>query len=188
MIENAQMDIPEAMIETQTRQMLDDFARRMQSQGLSMEQYFQFTGQSVDKMMEDMKPQALKRIQTRLVLEKVAEAENIQPSEEEITEEIQKMADTFTEGYRIGFELTGKDLSKKKTVNIRYCLGFERLVRAEIKNFEKLGLKPTIYRAAVNTINKRLNIKVGYYGDKEIDFVGEKNGEKLYIQVALKNR
>ena len=72
-------------------------------------------------------------------------------------------------------------MSKKKTVNIRYCLGFERLVRAEIKNFEKLGLKPTIYRAAVNTINKRLNIKVGYYGDKEIDFIGEKNGEKLYI-------
>ncbi len=59
-IENAQMDIPEAMIETQTRQMLDDFARRMQSQGLSMEQYFQFTGQTADKMMEDMKPQALK--------------------------------------------------------------------------------------------------------------------------------
>ena len=88
-------------------------------------------------------------------------------------EEIQKMADTFTEGYRIGFEITGKDLSKKKTVNIRYCLGFERLVRAEIKNFEKLGLKPTIYRAAVNTINKRLNIKVGYYGanpNKQMDF------------------
>ena len=94
-IENAQMDIPEAMIETQTRQMLDDFARRMQSQGLSMEQYFQFTGQSVDKMMEDMKPQALKRIQTRLVLEKVAEVENIQPTEEEVNEEISKMAEAY---------------------------------------------------------------------------------------------
>ena len=91
-IENAQMDIPEAMIETQTRQMLDDFARRMQSQGLSMEQYFQFTGQSVDKMMEDMKPQALKRIQTRLVLEKIAEVENIQPTEEEVNEEISKLS------------------------------------------------------------------------------------------------
>ena len=94
-IENAQMDIPEAMIETQTRQMLDDFARRMQSQGLSMEQYFQFTGQSVDKMMEDMKPQALKRIQTRLVLEKIAEVENIQPTEEEVNEEISKMAEMY---------------------------------------------------------------------------------------------
>ena len=95
MIENAQMDIPEAMIETQTRQMLDDFARRMQSQGLSMEQYFQFTGQSVDKMMEDMKPQALKRIQTRLVLEKIAEVEIIQPTEEEVNEEISKMAEMY---------------------------------------------------------------------------------------------
>ena len=94
-IENAQMDIPEAMIEPQTRQMLDDFARRMQSQGLSMEQYFQFTGQSVDKMMEDMKPQALKRIQTRLVLEKIAEVENIQPTEEEVNEEISKMAEMY---------------------------------------------------------------------------------------------
>ena len=83
------------MIETQTRQMLDDFARRMQSQGLSMEQYFQFTGQSVDKMMEDMKPQALKRIQTRLVLEKIAEVENIQPTEDEVNEEISKMAEMY---------------------------------------------------------------------------------------------
>ena len=94
-IENAQMDIPEAMLMTQCRQMLDDFSRRMQSQGLSMDQYFQFTGQSMDKMMEDMKPQALKRIQTRLVLEKVAEVENIQPTEEEVNEEISKMAEAY---------------------------------------------------------------------------------------------
>ena len=94
-IENAQMDIPEAMLMTQCRQMLDDFSRRMQSQGLSMEQYFQFTGMTADKMMEDMKPQALKRIQTRLVLEKVAEVENIQPTEEEVNEEIAKMAEAY---------------------------------------------------------------------------------------------
>ena len=94
-VENAQMDIPEAMINTQARQMLDDFARRMQSQGLSMEQYFQFTGQTADKMLEDMKPQALKRIQTRLVLEKIAETENIQPSEEEVDAEIAKMAEAY---------------------------------------------------------------------------------------------
>ena len=94
-IENAQMDIPEAMLKTQCRQMLDDFSRRMQSQGLSMEQYFQFTVMTADKMMEDMKPQALKRIQTRLVLEKVAEVENIQPTEEEVNEEIAKMAEAY---------------------------------------------------------------------------------------------
>ena len=89
------MDIPEAMLMTQCRQMLDDFSRRMQSQGLSMDQYFQFTGMTADKMMEDMKPQALKRIQTRLVLEKVAEVENIQPTEEEVNEEISKMAEAY---------------------------------------------------------------------------------------------
>lgn len=94
-IENAQMDIPEAMLQTQCRQMLDDFSRRMQSQGLSMDQYFQFTGMTAEKMMEDMKPQALKRIQTRLVLEKVAEVENIQPTEEEVNKEISKMAEAY---------------------------------------------------------------------------------------------
>ena len=94
-IENAQMDIPELMTKTECRQMMDDFSRRMQQQGLSMEQYFQFTGQSMDKMLEDMKPQALKRIQTRLVLEKIAEVENIQPTEEEVNEEISKMAEMY---------------------------------------------------------------------------------------------
>ena len=88
-------------------------------------------------------------------------------------EAIQDMARTFTEGYRIGFVLGNKPLDKKKTVNIRYCLGFERLVRAEIEQFEKMGLNPTIYRAAVNTINKKMHIKIGYYGaspNKQMEF------------------
>nr|WP_294664605.1 trigger factor [uncultured Blautia sp.] len=125
-IENAQMDIPELMTTTECRQMMDDFARRMQQQGLSMDQYFQFTGQSMDKMMEDMKPQALKRIQTRLVLEKIAEVENIQPSEEEITEEIQKMADAYKmEADKIreaigenGLEQMKKDMAVQKAVTV----------------------------------------------------------------------
>ena len=125
-IENAQMDIPELMTKTECRQMMDDFSRRMQQQGLSMEQYFQFTGQSMDKMMEDMKPQALKRIQTRLVLEKIAEVENIQPSEEEITEEIQKMADAYKmEADKIreaigesGLEQMKKDMAVQKAVTV----------------------------------------------------------------------
>ncbi len=94
-IENAEMDIPDPMIQNQIDQMVDDFGRRMQSQGLSLEQYFQFTGLTVEKLMEEMKPQALKRIQSRLVLEKVAEVENIQPTEEEIEEEIAKMAEMY---------------------------------------------------------------------------------------------
>ena len=89
------MDLPEAMVDTQARQMLDEFAQRMQQQGLTLDQYMQFTGMTADKMMEDMKPQALKRIQTRLVLEKVAEVENIQPTEEEVNEEISKMAEAY---------------------------------------------------------------------------------------------
>ncbi len=94
-IENAEMEIPDAMINTQVRQMMNDFASRMQSQGLTMEQYFQFTGMIAEKMQEEMKPQALKRIQTRLVLEKIAETENIEVSEEEVNEEISKMAEMY---------------------------------------------------------------------------------------------
>ena len=94
-IEKASMEIPDAMLETQVDQMLDDFARRIQAQGLSMEQYMQFTGATQDAMREQMKPQAMKRIQTRLVLEKIAEAENIQISDERLDEEIAKMAEMY---------------------------------------------------------------------------------------------
>ncbi|MCI5480682.1 MAG: trigger factor [Lachnospiraceae bacterium] len=94
-IENASMEIPDAMVETQTRQMMDDFANRMQQQGLSMEQYFQFTGMDAEKLAEQMKPSALKRIQTRLVLEAIVKAENIEATEEEYMAEIKKMADMY---------------------------------------------------------------------------------------------
>lgn len=94
-IENAQMDIPEAMVKTQINQMIDDFARRIQSQGLTMEQYMQFTGSTRETMQEQMRPQAMKRIQSRLVLEKVAEVENIQISDEKLDEELTKMAEMY---------------------------------------------------------------------------------------------
>ena len=77
---------------------------------------------------------------------------------------IVKMADVYTEGYRIGFVNTGKDLSKKKTVNIRYVLGFERVVKKAIENFEKMGLSPVIYRSGVSMLTKRQPLKIGYYG------------------------
>ena len=79
-------------------------------------------------------------------------------------ETIRRMADVYTEGYRIGFINTGKDLSKKSVVNIRYSLGFERVIRAAIENFRKMGLKPVIYRAASGVITKREHHKIGYYG------------------------
>nr|WP_317282984.1 trigger factor [uncultured Sellimonas sp.] len=94
-VANATMDIPEAMIDTEVRQMANDFAQRLQQQGLSVEQYFQFTGMTAEKMTEELKPQALKRIQTRLVLEAIVKAENIEISDEKLDEELQKMADAY---------------------------------------------------------------------------------------------
>lgn len=79
-------------------------------------------------------------------------------------EEIQSMARTFTEGYRIGFITTGKDITKKKTVNIRYCMGFERMIRAAVEQFREMGLEPVIYRAATHVVNKRQQSRIGYYG------------------------
>ena len=94
-VENASMEIPEAMIEEQVREMLNDYARRMQSQGISLEQYMQFTGMTVDSMKEQMRPQAEKRIRTRLVLEAVVAAENIEASDEAVENEIKQMAETY---------------------------------------------------------------------------------------------
>ena len=94
-IANAQMDIPEAMIQNQIQQLMNDFVQRMQAQGLSIDQYYQFTGLDQAKIQEQMRPQALKRIQSRLVLEKVAEVENIQVSDEKFEEELKTMADMY---------------------------------------------------------------------------------------------
>ena len=94
-IENAQMEIPQAMIDSQARQMADEFAQRLQMQGMQMDQYFQYTGLDADKFVETTKPQALKRIQTRLVLEAVVKAENIQVSDEELEKEFEEMAKAY---------------------------------------------------------------------------------------------
>ena len=94
-VKNAEYEIPQPMIETQTTQMVEDFAQRIQSQGITLEQYFQFTGLTAEKMMEDMKPQAIKRIETRLVLEAIAKAENIEITDEKVDEELAKMAESY---------------------------------------------------------------------------------------------
>ena len=100
-VENATMEIPDKMIDAQAENMVQDMARRMQSQGLSLEQYFQFTGMTAEKMMEELqmkeqaRPDAEKRIRTRLVLEAVAKAENIQISDEKVDEEVAKMAEAY---------------------------------------------------------------------------------------------
>ncbi len=98
-------------------------------------------------------------------------------------EQIQRMADVYTEGYRIGFVNTGKDLSRKSTVNIRYVVGFERVVKAAIENFAKMGLKPVIYRAAVSALTKRGQAKIGYCGgnpNKQYDY-DHRNDQGLFL-------
>ena len=94
-IENAVMDIPDPMIDLQVEQMLQDFAMNMQQQGISIEQYMQITGLTAEKMMQDMRPQALKRIQSSLLLSKIAEVEDIQVTEEDIENELKDMAETY---------------------------------------------------------------------------------------------
>ena len=94
-IANASMDIPEMMIGTQVSQMQEDFAQRISGQGLTLEQYFQFTGLTMEKMLEELRPQALKRIQTRLVLEAIAKKEAIEVGEDKIEAELVKMAEAY---------------------------------------------------------------------------------------------
>ena len=94
-VEDSEMEIPEAMLQTQQKQMVDEFAQRITMQGLSMEQYFQFTGTNYQQMAEQVKPQAEERIRTRLVLEAVAKAENIEATEEDYEEELKTMAEVY---------------------------------------------------------------------------------------------
>ncbi len=125
-IEDAKMEIPEAMIETQVRQMAEDFVARLQQQGLSIEQYFQFTGLTPDALKEQMQPTALKRIQTRLVLEAIVDAEKIEVTEEELNVEIEKMAKLYQMEVDKINELMGdfekenmkKDLAVQKAIDV----------------------------------------------------------------------
>ena len=94
-INDSEMDIPDAMVETQQRQMVEEFAQRLQMQGLSLDQYFQFTGLNVQMMLDQVKPQAEKRIKSRLVLEAVAEAENFEVTEEELEKELARMGEMY---------------------------------------------------------------------------------------------
>lgn len=94
-VENSQMEIPDAMVNTQAESMIDDFANRIAQQGLSLEQYAQFTGTTVEQMLDQMKPDALKRIQSGLVLEAIAVKEDIQVSAEDVEAEIGKMAEMY---------------------------------------------------------------------------------------------
>lgn len=103
---------------------------------------------------------------------------------------IRRMADVYTEGYRVGFITTGKDLSIKEVVNIRYVLGFERVVKIAMENFEHMGLKPVLYRASVSTLTKNQHNKVGYYGgiaNKQYEY-DHRNDQGLFLNKKFAER
>lgn len=124
-VANAQMEIPDAMVDGQVRQMMDDFARRIQSQGLTVEQYFQFTGMDAQKLREQMKPEALKRIQNSLVLEAIAKAEDIQISDERLEEELVKMA----EAYKMELDKLKEMLGDYEKENMKKDLAIQEAVK-----------------------------------------------------------
>ena len=125
-IEGAKMDIPEEMVDEQVKQMAEDFARRLQGQGLDIEQYFKFTGLTPQKMLEDMRPQAVKRIQSRLVLEAVAEAEKLEVTDEEVDKEIEEMAAMYQMEADKLKELIGdrEKASMKKDIAVQKAVDF----------------------------------------------------------------
>lgn len=125
-IESAQMEIPDAMVDFQTEQLMEDFAQRMQAQGLSLQQYFQFSGMTEEQYREQMRPRALKNIQSRLVLEAVAKAENMEVTQEDVDAEMQRMADMYKMEVEKVKELFGeyqleemkKDLAIQKAIDL----------------------------------------------------------------------
>ena len=94
-VENAQMELPQPMVDTQAREMVENYARRLQSQGLNINDYMKYTGMTPEKLMEQMRPEAEKRIKTRLVLEKVVEVENVEVSDEKLDEQINEIAASY---------------------------------------------------------------------------------------------
>ena len=132
-IENAHLLFPQHMIAAQTRQMTQEFAQRLQSQGLSLEQYMQFTGLTPQKMMEDLEPQALKRIQSRLVLEAVVAAENIEASDEEIDKELENMASMYQMEIDKLKELIGDDEKKQIGMDLAVQKAVEFVVKEAVE-------------------------------------------------------
>ena len=132
-IENAQMDIPEQMVYAQTRQMTQEFAQRLSSQGLSIDQYMQFTGLTPQKMIEELKPQALKRIQSRLVLEAVVAAENIETTEEELDKEIENMASMYQMEVDKLKEVIGEEEKKQIGLDLAVQKAVEMVTEAAVE-------------------------------------------------------
>ncbi len=129
-VKEAKMEIPEAMITTQQNQMLDEFAQRMSMQGLSMEQYCQFTGATRDKLFESVRPQAEQRIKSRLVLEEIAKVENIEATDADVEEELKAMA----EAYQMEIEKVKEMLPEKSLVEIKKDIAVRKAAEFAVEN------------------------------------------------------
>lgn len=129
-VNDSEMEIPEAMLKTQQKQMVDEFAQRIQMQGLSIDQYFQFTGTTYDKMIEQVKPQAEKRIRSRLVLEAVVKTENITASDEDYEEELKTMA----EAYQMEVEKVKELLPEKSVAQIKEDIAVRKAAEFVVEN------------------------------------------------------
>ena len=138
-----EMEIPEAMLETQQKQMLDEFAQRISMQGLTMEQYFQFTGSSYQQMFEQVKPQAEERIKARLVLEAIAKAENLEATEEEYEKELQNMADI----YQMELDKVKELLGDREKKNIMQDLAVRKAAEFVADNAKETKPKKTAEKA-----------------------------------------
>lgn len=132
-VKNASMDIPEAMIEEQASRMLDEFSQQMQSQGLSIQQYMQITGLDSAKMLDQMKPQAVERIQNSLVLEAVAKAENIEVSDERLDEEIGKMAEAYKMEKEKLYDLMGEESKKQMKQDLAVQEAVKKIAEAAVE-------------------------------------------------------
>lgn len=138
-IEEATMELPEPMIDTQVRQMADDFAQRIQQQGLTVEQYFQFTGMDAKKFLESLRPQAIKRIESRLVLEAVVKAENIGVTEEEYEKELKDMASM----YQMEVDKIKELLGEKESEQIKDDIAVQKAVDLVVAEAKEVKAKKT---------------------------------------------
>jgi len=145
-IEDSEMELPEAMVETQQRQIVNEFAQRLQYQGLALDQYLQYSGSSVEKMLEQVKPQAEDRIKSRLVLEAIVAAEKIEVSDEEVNAELQKMADQ----YKMELDKVKEIVGEKEQKQMRDDLAVQKAAEFLVENAKEVAAKKTTKKAAAD--------------------------------------
>ncbi len=138
-IEDSEMELPEKMVETQQRQIVNDFAQRLQYQGMDMNQYMQYTGNTVEQMLEQVKPQAIERIQSRLVLEAVAAAEKLEATDEDVEEELKKMADQ----YKMELDKVKELMGESGLKSMKEDLAVQKAAKFLVENAKETGAKKT---------------------------------------------